>query len=143
MLGIAISVAAITGVACSAADNPSGPDTTEMAFSLEGANAAIGRRLFIQCQACHTLGEGQSDETGPNLWGLVGRAAGGRDEFSYSDALVQAEFVWTAEKLDQFLTNPAAYVPGTTMVFAGIQAEQMRRDLLAYIIGETTSAADE
>ena len=111
------------------------------AFSLEGANSSLGRRYFIQCQACHTLGKGEVNQIGPNLWGIVGRTAGKSKGFNYSADLQKSEFKWTLQTLDEFLTKPAAVVPGTVMVFTGIPNQKMRRDLLAYLVQETASPA--
>jgi cytochrome c len=40
---------------------------------------------------------------------------------------------WTIDDLNQFITNPKAYVPGTAMGFAGIQKDSERADVLAYL----------
>ena len=40
---------------------------------------------------------------------------------------------WTPENLDQFLTNPKAFVPGTKMSFAGLKKIEDRADLIAYL----------
>jgi cytochrome c len=41
--------------------------------------------------------------------------------------------VWTPDKLDTWLTNPRAMIPGTYMQFAGIRKAQDRADVIAYL----------
>ena len=40
---------------------------------------------------------------------------------------------WTAQELSDFVKNPKAMVPGTTMSFAGIPRASERADLIAYL----------
>ena len=114
------------------------PDTPPTTISLDNADSELGKRFFVQCQACHTLDEGGINLTGPNLWGVLGRNAGKHDGFQYSDGLAQADFSWTVETLDQFLTKPNDFIGGTTMIFAGIADQKIRRDLIAYLIEATS-----
>lgn len=106
-------------------------------FEITG-DAAKGEKVFRKCKACHEVGEGASNKTGPMLNGILGRAAAAGD-YAYSDALkekAEAEsLVWTPETLDEFLTKPKAYVKGTKMSFAGIRKESQRADLIAYLAG--------
>jgi cytochrome c len=41
--------------------------------------------------------------------------------------------VWTTEKLDEYLKNPRASIPGTNMAFAGVRSDKDRADLVAYL----------
>ena len=96
-------------------------------------DAAAGERIYIFCQSCHSLNEGGANKVGPNLYGIFGRQAAQAEGFIYSAALNSADITWTAEKLDQWITRPAALVPGTTMVFAGVNDPQQRANLIAYL----------
>lgn len=96
------------------------------------AESEHGRALFEQCAACHTLDE-QKNEPGPNLKNLFGRKAAAVEEFMYSPPMRRAGFVWTPEKLDAFLADPQAAVPGNRMPFAGMPDAQDRKDLIAFL----------
>ena len=78
-----------------------------------------GKRLFLLCAACHTLHEGDADKVGPNLYGVIGKPAGSRGAFAYSDALKNSGITWSAQTLNAWLTQPSALVPGTKMAFPG------------------------
>ncbi len=74
---------------------------------------------------------------GPALHGMFGRAAGGVPDFGYSKALADADFVWTPEALTAWLLQPADFLPGNSMMFAGVNDAQDRIDLVAYLLIET------
>lgn len=95
-------------------------------------DATAGKRIFIQCQACHSLKEGEN-RVGPSLYGIVGATAGHLADFKYSDANKSSGIVWTEEKLFEYLQNPRKMVPGTTMAFAGIADAQKRADVVAFL----------
>ena len=42
-------------------------------------------------------------------------------------------FTWTYDNLNQFLTDPRKFIPGTKMTFAGLKKEQERADVVAYL----------
>lgn len=94
--------------------------------------ASAGKVVFIQCQACHSIKDGEN-RVGPSLYGKVGAKAGEVPGFKYSDANKNSGIVWTEEKLFEYLKNPRAVVPGTTMAFAGIPDPQKRADLIAFL----------
>ena len=92
-----------------------------------------GKRVFMRCQACHTLVAGQH-RMGPSIANLFGREAGTADGFPrYSNALKEANFLWTEAALDEWLASPKAFLPGNKMPFAGLRNPQDRKDLLAYL----------
>ena len=70
---------------------------------------------------------------GPNLWGVVGRPKASEPGFSYSDALKKKGGNWTIDDINQFITNPQAWVPGTKMTFAGVPRAKERADIIAYL----------
>lgn len=82
--------------------------------------------------------------TGPSLAGVWGRKAGTAKGFGrYSEALKKADVVWGRETLDQWLADPARYIPGNTMTFAGFRGSRDREDLIAYLraVSEGDAAA--
>jgi cytochrome c len=99
---------------------------------LAGASAAGGERRAALCKSCHTFDQGGANGTGPNLWGVVGRAVASHAGFNYTNALKGAGGDWTYERLDQYLKNSQEYVPGTAMVQRFPKDEQ-RADILAYL----------
>ena len=101
------------------------------------ADLANGRRVFARCRSCHTLTEGGPNMTGPNLYGVFGRPAGGHPDYNYSTAVKQAGFIWNAERLDHWLENPRTFLKGTKMSFAGIADAGDRRDVIAFLKVET------
>ena len=77
--------------------------------------------------------------TGPSLGGVWGRKAGTVAGFArYSDALKRSGLVWDERHLDEWLTNPAAVVPGNARDFPGIADARTRADLLAYLKAVST-----
>jgi cytochrome c len=94
-------------------------------------DAAAGEQVFARCAACHSTISGEN-KIGPSLAGVFGRKSGFEPGFSYSAALKAANITWDANTLDQFLTNPAARVPGTKMIIS-IPNEADRRNIIAYL----------
>ena len=96
-----------------------------------------GRRAFARCRSCHTITPGGPNMTGPNLYGVFGRAAGADAKFSYSHAMRTAGFTWDADKLDHWLQNPRTFLPGNKMTFPGLPDAKDRRDVIAFLKVET------
>jgi cytochrome c len=108
------------------------PAVATESFASFTGNASAGKVVFIQCQACHSLKEGEN-RVGPSLYSKIGATAGQVAGFKYSDANKNSGIVWTEEKLFEYLKNPRATIPGTTMAFAGIPDPQKRADLIAFL----------
>lgn len=80
--------------------------------------AAAAARAFQKCISCHSLDPAETGLPGPSLGGVLGRRAANLPDFDYSPAMRaagEAGLVWTEERLDAFLANPEAMVPGTMM----------------------------
>ncbi|CAO3402834.1 Cytochrome c [Azospirillum palustre] len=100
-------------------------------------DAAAGKSVFNTCKACHTIEAGGPNRVGPNLHGIVGRKAGSVDGFSYSAAVKDAGYAWDEQKLDTYLKDPKAALPGNKMAFAGVKDDAKRADLIAYLKSES------
>ncbi|WP_407176992.1 c-type cytochrome [Bradyrhizobium sp. STM 3562] len=100
---------------------------------LQTASVQKGEAAAKKCQACHTFAKGEPNRVGPNLWGVVGDKKGEGRGFNFSAAMKSKGGTWTDDDLNQFLTNPKAFVPGTAMGFAGIPKESERADVIAYL----------
>lgn len=111
----------------------------DLATLLAAANPDRGRRLYIQCRACHTLVAEGNQLLGPNLLGFLDRPAGTQPGYEYSEALLTSEIAWTPETLDDWMRSPSEVIPGNKMIFAGIRRARDRADLIAYLQQATTA----
>ena len=108
----------------------------EPAAAPDPALVEAGEKVFRKCKACHQVGEGAKNRTGPVLNGVMGRAAGSVEDFRYSKALEEAAeggLVWTEETLGEFLANPRKYLKGTKMAFAGLRKDEDQAAIAAYL----------
>jgi cytochrome c len=102
-----------------------------------GASFERGRLLALACAACHRFKAEEGTLIGPHLEGVFGRRAASVEGFDYSPALRESGLVWTPRSLEAWLANPARFVEGTTMAFAGYASPDDRRDLIAWLLRET------
>jgi cytochrome c len=108
---------------------------------LASATAEKGEAASKKCAACHTFGKGEPNRVGPNLYGVIGRERGSHAGFNYSAGMKAKPGKWTVEDLNAFLQNPKAYIPGTTMSFAGVPRGSERADLITYLNTKSDSPA--
>lgn len=84
-------------------------------------DAAAGENDFKKCKSCHTIASAdevfvKGGRTGPNLYGVIGRAAGAED-FKYSADMIAAGeggLVWTEEELVKYVADPTGYLREVT-----------------------------
>lgn len=88
---------------------------------------------FEPCIACHSYLEDEPLLEAPPLWGVVGRNVASVEGFDYSPALRSLAGAWDRARLDQFLTNPKAMVPGTQMKLGGIPDPAERAAVLEFL----------
>jgi cytochrome c len=112
----------------------------ELPPAYQGADLSNGEAKFAICRSCHTLAQGGEDMTGPNLWGVIGRKAGSKPGFSYSDELAHAGWTWDAPRIDKWIENPHAVLPDTKMTFVGMASAADRRDVIAFLKVQTSPA---
>ena len=110
--------------------------------ALASGDAEKGEKVFKKCKACHSVEEGKTKPTGPNLLGIVGSGAAQAD-YKYSDALIAAGekgLVWDEDTLDDYLADPKKFLQEflgeskvkNKMKFK-LKKEGQREDVIAYL----------
>ncbi len=82
-------------------------------------DAAAGEKTFKKCKACHMIvsPEGETifkgGKTGPNLYGIIGRAAGAVEGFKYGNSLKEAGeagLIWDETNIAAYMADPKGYL---------------------------------
>src|SRR5262245_10414839 len=116
--------------------------STSAAQSTEG-DAALGSRVFRACAACHSL-EADRNMTGPSLAGVWNRKAGSLKSFSrYSEAMRLSGITWDEQSLDGYLKDPAEFMPGNHMTYAGIPDEKARNSVVAFLKSQSEMPSEQ
>ena len=103
---------------------------------LDAELIAAGTKVFKKCKACHKVGAGAKNASGPHLNGIFGRVAAGVEGYKYSKAMKTAAeegLIWNEAALDQFLTKPKNMIKRTKMSFSGLKKEKDRIALIEYL----------
>ena len=103
------------------------------AGSASAQDLAAGENSFKKCLPCHSVGADAKNKAGPVLNGLDGRKSGTIEGYNYTDANKNSGITWDEAVFKEYITNPRAKIPGTKMVFAGINNEKERDNLWAYL----------
>jgi cytochrome c len=102
-------------------------------MSLPAAKPADGAALFRQqCATCHTINASDPPRQGPTLFNIVGREAGTAEGFRYSAGFATAKFKWDEQRLDAWLTEPQAMIPGAVMPYKQSRSE-IRTAIVSYL----------
>ena len=108
---------------------------------LAAADPKRGENSVKKCAACHTFAKGEPNKVGPNLYGVVGRAKAAVPGFNYSAAMKAKGGEWSFAEISNFIAAPKAFVPGTTMSFAGVPRATERADILVFLNTRSDSPA--
>lgn len=101
--------------------------------SAHAQDVAAGENSFKKCLPCHRVGPEAKNLVGPVLNGLDGRKSGTIEGYNYSEANKNSGITWDEAVFKEYITNPRAKIPGTKMVFAGINSENERTNLWAFL----------
>lgn len=107
--------------------------------ALAEGDAAAGEKVFRRCMACHAVGDGAKNKVGPQLNGVVGRAIGTAEGYSYGAGLAklaESGLTWDAENMAKYIIGPADYVQEVTgeKLQAKMVAQRLKDDQLADVI---------
>ena len=118
--------------------------------ALADGDAKKGEKVFKKCKACHTVENGGKKKVGPNLFGIIGKAAGKAEGFKYGKLLTQAAeagLVWDDAMLNKYLDKKGmnkslkAFIEEkggkpkgkSKMAFVGLKKEKDRKNVIAYL----------
>jgi cytochrome c len=90
---------------------------------------AHGAKVYQDCMICHSI---DKNEIGPRHRNVFGSKAGSVPDYDYSAALKALSIFWNETTLDQWLSDPQAFVPGTKMTFS-VDDAQDRADVIAFL----------
>src|ERR1700726_4112812 len=99
----------------------------------QAQDAASGGKIFVQCRACHQIGENAKNAVGPVLNGLFGRKAGIIEGYSYSSSNKDSGITWDEATFREYIKDPRAKIPGTKMTFPGLKDPKQIDDIVAYL----------
>ncbi len=105
----------------------------DIATLIKNADIDAGAKVFKKCASCHTVNQGGANKVGPNLYAIVGKKRAAVSGFSYSQALQSKGGTWTIDDLNNWLTKPKDFAPGTKMAFAGLKKDKDRANVIAYL----------
>ena len=96
-------------------------------------SAADGAKVFKKCLTCHSIGKGDPNKIGPNIFGVLNRKAGSISDYKYSKAMAAYGKVWSFEEMNGFLTKPKDWIKGTKMSFMGLKSAKDRAAVILYM----------
>ena len=100
---------------------------------LSNADLNSGKKISKKCAACHSFNSGGPNKVGPNLWNILNRSMGSKEDYKYSKALKTMDGVWDYSSLNKFLLKPKDYISGTKMNYTGLKKEQDRANIIVWL----------
>lgn len=116
-----------------AAAEPAAEEAPVEVAAVDPELVAAGEKVFGKCKACHQIGDGAKNRTGPQLNNVIGREVGSVEGFKYSNAMADHGGVWDEEAFTAFMQKPRDYIKGTKMAFAGLRKDEDIAALIAYL----------
>jgi cytochrome c2 len=110
---------------------------------VDAEDPVSGQSIYRNCASCHVAARPGATAIGPDLSGIVGRAVAADRNFDYTPAMRGLGGNWTRERLDAFLTDPAAFAPGTSMVLSGIPDAASRSALIEFLAAPESRLDEE
>lgn len=104
--------------------------------AFDAALAEAGEKVFKKCKACHQVGEGAANKTGPVLNGIFGATIGANADFKYSKVFASMNadgMVWDEANMAAFLAKPKDFAKGTKMSFAGLRKDDEIKEVIEYL----------
>ena len=107
-------------------------------------DAHKGEENFKKCKSCHSIIAPDGTEiqkggkTGPNLFGVVGRAAVSAADFKYGEGLLELNakgVVWDEAQIAAYLADPTAWVKATT-------GDDAAKSKMSFKLPDAEAAAD-
>ena len=107
-------------------------------------DAHKGEENFKKCKSCHSIIAPDGTEiqkggkTGPNLFGVVGRAAASAADFKYGEGMLELNakgVVWDEAQIAAYLADPTAWVKATT-------GDDAAKSKMSFKLPDAEAAAD-
>lgn len=95
-----------------------------------GAIAPSAAGALAPCVACHQITPDGPERSAPSLVGIVGAPVARAEWFGYSPALRKHGGVWSRERLDTYLSDSTATVPGTFKTLSPIRDPARRQEII-------------
>lgn len=95
---------------------------------------AAGMKVFnARCKVCHSAEADAKHKIGPNLFGVVGQAAGWQEGFRYSKGHRESGATWDDATLDKYLEDVDAVAPKSVKQFGGLSKPEDRAAIIAFL----------
>lgn len=96
-------------------------------------DAKNGEKLYQDyCEKCHKRVVAYNKK-GPHLVNVYGSKAGILSDYQYSQVLKDSNWIWTADQIDRYISNPQQALPKTRMHTDPISDLKKRSDIIAFL----------